>query len=261
MYYWYTKRPSRPIDGYVLKLQKHFGITVSNSLVSRWFHSIGPFKGTMRLTSKFPPAKNTWMSEELVHQFLSFIVKVDHRKLVFADEKPMKGVDIYDRVRRDPFTGNVPSLTCDANSKNRYNIFAAITIKRHDKHIHFEVLEEHGDAILFAEFTKILMRSGILVQGDIFVVDNCTIHVKGDNEALQKILWEDHGILMITLPPYHPELNPTELVFSTLVTRMRSQRARVGSNDFLGDVNRTLDAISRRDVISFFQECGYYKYR
>ena len=27
------------------------------------------------------------------------------------------------------------------------------------------------------------------------------------------------------------------------------------------DVNRTLDAISRRDVISFFQECGYYKYR
>ena len=98
-------------------------------------------------------------------------------------------------------------------------------------------------------------------QGDIFVIDNCTIHVKGDNEALQQILWEDHGILMITLPPYHPELNPTELVFSTLVSRMRSQRARVGSNDFLGDVNRTLDAISRRDVISFFQECGYYKYR
>ena len=46
MYYCYTKRPSRPIDGYVLKLQKHFGITVSNSLVSRWFHSIGPFKGS-----------------------------------------------------------------------------------------------------------------------------------------------------------------------------------------------------------------------
>mmetsp|Transcript_32063 Transcript_32063/g.46596 ORF Transcript_32063/g.46596 Transcript_32063/m.46596 type:complete len:161 (-) Transcript_32063:698-1180(-) len=46
MYCWYTKRPSRPIDGYVLKLQKHFGNTVSISQLSRWLHSIGPFKGS-----------------------------------------------------------------------------------------------------------------------------------------------------------------------------------------------------------------------
>ena len=115
IYSWYVKRPSRPIDGYVIKLKKRFGIIVSNSLMSKWFHSIGPFKGTMRLTSRFPPAKNTWMSTELVHQFLSFMMKIDHIQLVFADEKPMKGVDIYDKVRRDPFTGNVPHLTCDAN--------------------------------------------------------------------------------------------------------------------------------------------------
>ena len=213
----------------------------------------------MRLTSRFPPAKNTWMSTELVHQFLSFMMKIDHIQLVFADEKPMKGVDIYDKVRRDPFTGNVPHLTCDANSKNRYNIFAAITIKRHGRHIHFEVLEEHGDAILFSEFTMILLRRGVLVPGDIFVVDNCTIHIKGDNEGLQQILWEEHGVLMITLPPYHPELTPTELVFRTLLMRMRAQRARVGSNDFVGDLICTLGAISVQDVIAFFQECGYFK--
>ena len=40
----------------------------------------------------------------------------------------MKEIDIFHRgVRRDPFTGDVaPTITCNANSKNRYNILAAV---------------------------------------------------------------------------------------------------------------------------------------
>ena len=54
-------------------------------------------------------------------------------------------------------------------------------------------------------------------------------------------------------------------MFRTLLMRMRAQRAHVGSNEFVGDITRALPlrlvvgAISVQDVVTFFQECGYYK--
>lgn len=72
--------------------------------------------------SKFPPGKNSKLSLQLVKEYISFIMSVkDHtrsRRLVFADEKPMKEIDIFHRVQRDPFTGEVAPFTCNANSKN-----------------------------------------------------------------------------------------------------------------------------------------------
>lgn len=72
--------------------------------------------------SKFPPGKNSKLSLQLVKEYISFIMSVkDHtrsRRLVFADEKPMKEIDIFHRVQRDPFTGEVAPITCNANSKN-----------------------------------------------------------------------------------------------------------------------------------------------
>ena len=142
-------------------------------------------------------------------------------------------------MRRDPLTGIVPNLTCNANSRNR-------------------VVDETGDAILFSEFVAECIREGILQRGDIFIVDNCTIHMQGENEHLQDILWENYGILMMALPPYHPELNPTELVFRALLKRMRSLRCKKGTIiDFVSEIRRTLWEMSHRLARSFFKECGY----
>ena len=77
----------------------------------------------------------------------------------------------------------------------------------------------------FFEFVKMLLQKGTLQRGDIFVVDNCTIHTKGDNIAIQETLFRNYQILMIPLPPYHPDLNPTELVFNTLLQRLMSERS------------------------------------
>ena len=57
----------------------------------------------MRLTSQFPPAKKSMETCRLVESYLFLINTVNHYKLVFADEKPLREKDIYDRVRRDPF--------------------------------------------------------------------------------------------------------------------------------------------------------------
>ena len=79
------------------------------------------------------------------------------------------------------------------------------------------------------------------MRGDILVVDNCTIHTMADNEHLQEVLFLKHGILMITLPPYHAELNPTELVFRALLMRLREIRFRSNRTiDFLKGVRKVL---------------------
>ena len=57
IYHLYQRNPSRQLLGYVKKIKKKIGITISEGFMSRWFKTIGPFKETLRLTSKFPPAK------------------------------------------------------------------------------------------------------------------------------------------------------------------------------------------------------------
>ena len=151
IYKLYLWNPSRPLLGYIERFHNKYNINLSESFVSGWFKHRGPFKGTMRLTSKFPPAKDSWECCELVHQYFMFMSSVDHRNVVFGDEKPFKEIEIFDRVRRDPITGIVPALVCNANSKNRYNIFSAISLKK-DIPICSRVIEENGDAVMFCQF-------------------------------------------------------------------------------------------------------------
>ena len=76
------------------------------------------------------------------------------------------------------------------------------------------------------------------------MVDNCSIHMQGCNQYLQEDLFNYLGILMIPLPPYHLELNPTELVFNTLVQRMKSKQTRSSSKSnmiFLEKIENELD--------------------
>ena len=67
----------------------------------------------MRLTSKFPPAKDSLKNLRLTQDYTSFVKAIyDHRRFVFGDEKPLKEIEIYATVRRNPLNGEVPYHTC-----------------------------------------------------------------------------------------------------------------------------------------------------
>jgi len=265
IYEMYLKNRRLPAEAYIFEFHAAFGIKLSSSFMSRWFHTIGPFKGTMRVTSKFPPAKYSTKNTELLRSYFAFTRHLkDHRRLVFADEKPMKDIDLYDRTRRDPITGEVFPILCNANSKFRYNILAAVTVKRNLKrNVEYLVLEENGDAFIFREFVSHLIQASFLVRGDIFVVDNCSIHMKGENEYLQETLLEEMDILMIPLPPYYAELNPTEFVFNYLVQILKSKSTRYGvagdSKYFKDAICHAIDEISFGLVVKEYMKSGYLK--
>ena len=95
-----------------------------------FFLTIGPFKGTMGITSAYPSGRNNWSTYNRLCTYLDFVQSIhDHRRLVFVDKKHMKKIMIYREVQIDPFKGVTPNHTMEANSKNRYSILVAICIK------------------------------------------------------------------------------------------------------------------------------------
>ena len=261
IYALYLSNPALPNYGYCEEVERKFGISLSPTFITRWFRSIGPFKGNFRKTSKFPPAKYSRSNTRLLKRYLAFALLFDPSRFVFADEKPIKDIDIYGVVRRDIMNGAIPRHKCKANSKNRWNILAACTTKRSvTDNVEYIIIDECTDASMFVFFVSRLIEVGFLRRGDIFVVDNCTVHMKGDNGHLQDKLLQELGVLMVPLPPYWCELNPTELVFQTLLARLVSERRRYNatSNDsFFDDIDGEMGRFTRKDVKSFFVKCGY----
>ena len=227
----------------------------SDSFISHWFKTIGTFKGTMQATSKFPPAKDTWQSLYLVKQYLALMYAVeDHTDIIFADEKYLKEIDIYGKVRRDVYRGEVPTIKCNVNLRNQWNIMAACSVRRGiERALEYITIEEHSH----------LIEIDFLRQGDVLVVDNCSIHFSGQNSELQEKLWTEAGILMIPLPPYHPELNPIELVFNDLVQNLRAMSARydgsVSNDQFVNTAETILSSslFSSKDIKKKYKKRGY----
>ena len=243
---------------------REYNIRISEQTLMRWFKEIGPFKGSLRKTSTRPTGRETYRVCLLLQRYIDFVAKVnDKRRLVFADEKPMKEIMIFSRVRNDILTNKTPVNIIPSTAKNRFNILCAVNLKGGDvPPCSYVVIEECTNAAIFLEFVRSLIENGVLQRGDIFVLDNCTVHFQGDNEGIEEALWIHHGINLLFLPPYHPELNPTELVFHTLLERLKSEKARYNSidaYDFVDGIIKTMDTIDLLDVINFYTECGYYQ--
>ena len=78
--------------------------------------------------------------------------------------------------------------------------------------------------------------------------------------GLQESLFRDHGILMISLPAYHPDYNPTEFVFRSFLERIRSERARykiLNADGFLDVICLEMGDFTINDTLSFYDGCGY----
>ena len=260
----YLKNPTLPLIGYVDELESKFSLFTSVSTITRWFATMGPFKGNLRVTGSFPPGRDSPVTADLFCRYIEFMTHIEsHRRVVFADEKPMKELMLFKKIRRNIVDGSTPRHRHNVNSRNRYNILCAVTIKGSGiRPVEYVILEECTNSQLFLEFVKMLLQKGTLQRGDIFVVDNCTIHTKGDNIAIQETLFRNYQILMIPLPPYHPDLNPTELVFNTLLQRLSSERARYNllfATDFLDAIHIAMSNFDITDVIAYYKHCGYFK--
>ncbi len=103
----------------------------------------------------------------------------------------------------------------------------------------------------FAGFCEWLLAPA-LHPGDLVVMDNLSSHKSA--EAIQAI--EAVGAYVVYLPPYSPDLNPIENVFSKVKQLIRGIRPR-SFRQIVDAAKQVLPKISLDDLESMFLHCGY----
>jgi len=91
-----------------------------------------------------------------------------------------------------------------------------------------------------------------LKSGDIVIMDNLSSHkVAGVREAI-----EAAGAHLVYLPPYSPDFNPIEQVFSKLKALLRKYGERT-VDALWNRLGNLLDHFSRSECGNYFRHCGY----
>ena len=91
-----------------------------------------------------------------------------------------------------------------------------------------------------------------LCAGDVVAMDNLSSHKR----ARTRELIEDTGAELVFLPPYSPDLNPIELVFSKIKQRLRTLGCRT-KNALWQTMQSVLDTVTPTNATNCYRHCGY----
>ena len=118
---------------------------------------------------------------------------------------------------------------------------------RFDRKIRYRSFEGSITGKRFLIFLKQTLLP-VLRKGDIVVMDNLSIHkVKGVQELILSA-----GALPLYLPPYSPDLNPIEMLWSKLKSFLRKWKVR--------DVKLLRNAVKAAVVRTVTSDChGWFK--
>jgi len=122
---------------------------------------------------------------------------------------------------------------------------------RHDEIVAPFVIDGPIDGTSFLDYVvKVLVPE--LKPGDIVVLDNLSSH---KSEAIKAAI-ESAGAALTFLPPYSPDLNPIELMFSKLKTLLR-QAAERTVDALWNRIGELLNHFTPQECASFLRHAGY----
>jgi transposase len=107
------------------------------------------------------------------------------------------------------------------------------------------------DGELFLTYVELALVPA-LSRGDVVVMDNLPGH------RLPKVrqLIEAAGAQLLYLPPYSPDFNPIEMIWSKVKRLLRSIGART-VDALHAAFGHAMDAVTTADVAGCFRHCGY----
>ena len=108
---------------------------------------------------------------------------------------------------------------------------------------------------LTGDFFKQYLKESLclsLKPGDIVIMDNLSCHkVKGVRELI-----ESTGAQLEYLPPYSPDLNPIEKMWSKIKAILRKLKCRSEEKLFEG-IRQAFSQVSKWDALGWFNSSGY----
>jgi len=91
-----------------------------------------------------------------------------------------------------------------------------------------------------------------LKAGDVVVMDNLSAHK--NQETIDLI--ESVGAELWYLPPYSPDFNPIEKMWSKIKSILRTLKART-EKALINAIAKALEAVTASDAKGWFESCGY----
>lgn len=169
---------------------------------------------------------------ELRGAFMAQMLMYPREFLVWLDET---GSDNRDQIRRFGYamSGLTPVYHRFLNRGTRLSTIAAMSS---DGLLTYEILSATTNGEKFFDFVRgylIPNMQPFPAPGSILIMDNCSIH---HVDEVQEILHRA-GILVIYLPPYSPDLNPAEEMFSFVKYYLKDH------DDILQCTNDSIDII------------------
>ena len=172
---------------------------------------------------------------------------MDRNRLVFLDES---GVNLnmtrrYGRaVGKTRVYDHVP-----LNTPRNTTLLSSIRLEDASM-VHKEITGALNGAT-FLEYIRNDL-SPTLKPGDIVIMDNLKVHkVNGVRQAI-----EQKGASVLYLPPYSPDLNPIEMLWSKIKAFLRKEKARDAAL-LIDAIEKAYSTISCEDMLGWFSAAGY----
>ena len=170
----------------------------------------------------------------------------DSSKCVFLDESGVN-IDLTRRYGRAKGAARVHDKV-PLNTPKNTTILSSVRLDGETVYTHFQG-SLTGDRFLAYVKEQLVPH---LREGDIVIMDNLRSHkVSGVREAI-----EEAKAFVLYLPPYSPDFNPIEMLWSKLKAFLRKEKAR-SLPDLDTAIPRAFDSISTSDIAGWFQAAGY----
>lgn len=171
---------------------------------------------------------------------------VNLRRLVFLDESGAKTnmTRLYGRC----FDGQ---RLVDSTPHGHWCITTLLSAIRSDGALAAATIEAATDADVFATYVQQVLVPELRA-GDVVVMDNLPPHkMPGIIAAIQTA-----GAEVWFLPPYSPDLNPIEKMWSKIKAFLRKAKAR-SLEALHAAISAAFATITASDAVNWFASCGY----
>ena len=170
----------------------------------------------------------------------------DSRRLVFIDESGVKTnmTRLYGRAKKGMRAN-------DSAPHGHWSVRTLISSVRTDGETACVSVDAATDAEIFQAYVrKILVPT--LRPRDIVIMDNLASH---KSLAVEEAI-ASAGARVEYLPPYSPDLNPIEKMWSKIKAHLRAAEART-SRTLHSAIRKAFDSVTPKDTESWFASCGY----
>ena len=172
--------------------------------------------------------------------------KLDISKLVFLDESSIN-LGMTRLYGRAPTNERINDYVPDVRFQ-RTSVLSTIRLDGSQLPL---IFDGTLNGKLFKKYVDEFLAPS-LSEGDIVILDNSSVHrAKGVLDSITI-----RGAVALFLPPYSPDFNPMELLWSKIKTILRKAKAR--TPDLLIDaLNHALASITLVDIENWFSHDGY----